>query len=43
MTRSRLMLGVGIIAAAVALAAGTVRATASLAVTQQACGTFAGT
>ena len=43
MNRSRLMMGAGILAAAVALAAGAVRATASVAATQQACGTFAGT
>ena len=43
MTRSKLMLGAGILAAAVALAAGAVRAPASVTAVNQACGTFAGT
>ena len=43
MTRSRLMLGVGILVAAVALAAGAVRAPASVTTTNRACGTFSGT
>ena len=42
MTRSRLMLGVGILAAAVALAAGSVRATASTATTHAKCADFTG-
>ena len=43
MTRSRLMTGVGILAAAVAFAAGAVRAPASVTGVNGACGTFAGT
>ncbi len=46
MTRSRLMMGAGILAAVAVLAAGAIRstaATATTATTAQACGTFSGT